>query len=291
MNETFEPRGSSEGKEGIKEAIESAQDILGKENVYGPDAVKAALGFEISADSLPEIPFDSEALEEAAENGEQLMLRTDKFADGTPITMQALWANQEMQGKKSLAVPAEEIQGGAIKYDMEFFTKEELKAQWVLVKVETIPGTNHLSYDAQKAFMEGDFDQLEGDLNDIPKQWVAAGIGQEAHPDLPTIEQLKSTRESMGENVQLPKSIELVYDLLLRQSRGEYPLKDVSVATRSRNQELPAIDEPERPIDVGLGNDDGIHFHWRRNMQFGRPWQTGPDSVPGIPIGYTQRTK
>ena len=137
--------------------------------------------------------------------------------------------------------------------------------------------------------MKKDIDKLREGLEAIPKVWDKIGIPAEARPELPTLEELKQAREQLPPGASIPSAVEVVYDLLLRQARGEYALKDMAVATRSRVQELPDIDEPERPIDIGLNDKDGIHFHWRRSMQFGRPGETKPDAIPGIPIGYIQR--
>lgn len=275
--------------EQLQQNIERARELLGQENVFGIEDVEKTFGVSLDAKEVPPISFSQQELEQARENGEQLILRIEKLPDGQPATLDNLMAHLEKQGKKVFAGDSEEIKKDVAGNDMEFFTREPLQAKWVLVTAKEIDGTQHLSYEAQDAFMKKDVDKLREGLEAIPKVWDEIGIPAEARPELPTLEELQQSREQLPQGASLPSATEVVYDLLLRQARGEYALKDMAVATRSRVQELPDIDEPERPIDIGLNDEDGIHFHWRRSMQFGRPGETKPDAIPGIPIGYIQR--
>lgn len=275
--------------EQLQQNIKRARELLGQESVFGIEDVEKTFGVSLDAKDVPPISFSQQELEQARENGEQLILRIDKLPDGQPATLSNLMAHLEKQGKKVFAGDSEEIKKDVTGNDMEFFTREPLQAKWVLTSTKEIGETRHLSYDAQDAFLKKDVDKLREGLERIPKVWDEIGIPAEARPELPTLEELKQAREQLPQDASLPSAVEVVYDLLLRQARGEYALKDMAVATRSRVQELSDIDEPERPIDIGLNDKDGIHFHWRRSMQFGRPGETKPDSIPGIPIGYIQR--
>ncbi len=275
--------------EQLQQNIERARELLGQENVFGIEDVEKTFGVSLDAKDVPPISFSQQELEQARENGEQLILRIDKLPNGQPATINNLMAHLEKQGKKVFAGDAEEIKKDVAGNDMEFFTREPLQAKWVLASAKEIGGTRHLSYEAQDAFMKKDVDKLRAGLESIPKVWDEIGIPAEAKPELPTLEELQQSRDQLPQGASLPSAAEVVYDLLLRQARGEYALKDMAVATRSRVQELPDIDEPERPIDIGLNDEDGVHFHWRRSIQFGRPGETKPDAIPGIPIGYIQR--
>lgn len=275
--------------EQLQQNIERARELLGQENIFGIEDVEQTFGVSLDAKDVPPISFSQAELEQARENGEQLILRIGKLPDGQPATLDNLTAHLKKQYKKVFAGDPEEIIKDVAGNDMEFFTREPLQTKWVLATAREIGGTRHLSYEAQDAFMKKDVDKLREGLEAIPKVWDEIGIPAEARPELPTLEEVTQEREQLPQGASLPSAAEVVYDLLLRQARGEYALKNMAVATSSRVQELPDIDEPERPIDIGLNDEEGVHFHWRRSMQFGRPGETKPDAIPGIPIGYIQR--
>lgn len=108
---------------------------------------------------------------------------------------------------------------------------------------------------------------------------------------------VERARELLGtESVFGPEEVQAVFGFEL-QAVPSIPYSEQLLAEAKKNgeqlvlrisQALPQIDEPERPIDVGLFGEDGIHFHWRRSMKFGRPGETKHGAVPGIPIGYFQ---
>lgn len=262
--------------------IERARLLIGAKNMLGPKEIEKALGFSVNGKDIPPLLFSEEELKQARIHGEQLVLRIEKLPEGRPLTLKHLTDYLEQRGKKIFAQEP---------FPMDFFTKEKLKAQWVLTKIGEVEGTRHLSYEAQNAFIQENFGQLQESLKKIPKVWDQVGVPQSERPELPPFEKLKKRRATLPAKTALPSAVEVVYDLLLHQTLGNYPLRNMAIATRSRVQKMPEIDEPERPIDVGLNDEKGIHIHWRRRMDFGRPGETKPGAVPGIPIGYLIFTK
>lgn len=249
--------------------------------IIGTDELKQVFG-EGAALVVDKIPFSKKELIEAAEKGAKLIYRMDSLPDGSPMTMQNLdkFADSAMMGDVE----------GAVEYNMEFFTQEPVERGWAITKAVEIPHTNHLSYEAQAALIAKDEKRLEAALNDIPLFWDKVGIPNEVRPALPTLDDLKLVMERLPEGTELPSAVELFYDVYVQYKlNGQDVLSNVATATRSKAQELSAIDEPERPIDIGLTENGKIHFHWRRDMRFGRPGETKPGSVPGIPINYIQR--
>ncbi|MDO8622099.1 MAG: hypothetical protein Q7R80_02615 [bacterium] len=265
-----------------------ARELLGERMVFGPEAVRAAFGIELKPEDVPPIPYSREQLERARESGEVLVLRIDRDAEGRSLTPQCMYELSSARSTPAFSEASGAVQD-AIDLDMEFFTREAPRAGWVLVRAGEMSGTRHLSYDAQAALIRKDGDALRRELERIPQTWDRYGILPEQRPPVPTLEELHAAMTALPDGAELPSAADVVYDFLLRRATtGELLITDMSVATRSRVQELPAIDEPERPIDVGLSDRDGIAFHWRRSMDFGRPGVTKPGAVPGIPIGYIQ---
>jgi len=72
----------------IAEQIETAIEILGKENVFGPKEVEAT--FVVHVREVPEIPFSMEELERAKKLGQMLMLRVESTDDHTPMSLETM---------------------------------------------------------------------------------------------------------------------------------------------------------------------------------------------------------
>lgn len=62
----------------VAEKIKEVQELLGKENVVGPEEIEAT--FDYSLESIPVIPFSREELLRAKELGQQLVLYVDKLS-------------------------------------------------------------------------------------------------------------------------------------------------------------------------------------------------------------------
>ncbi|MDO8598638.1 MAG: hypothetical protein Q7S02_00855, partial [bacterium] len=268
--------------------IEVARELLGERMVFGPEAVRAMFGIELRLENIPPIPYSREELERAKENGEVLVLRIDHDGEGRPLTLDRMEGILRERGGQVFARP-DDVED-ARQFDMEFFTKDIPRVGWVLVRVAEIPETRHLSIEGQQAFMRRDIAALEREVQRLPAIWDREGIPAEVRPSLPSIEDLRAAMARLPEDAELPNAADVVFDDLLRRTRGEVALTDMAVATSSRVQEMLADDgtpQPERPIDVGAPTPEGISFHYRRSMDFGRPL-TNLAKVPGVPIGIIQ---
>ena len=150
--EGFFAEKEKEGLSGeIFEQIKNAKEILGKQDVMGPEEVKKAFGIEINLEDIPKIPFEKAELERAKELDQFLVLRVDKAPDGKPLSMQKI--NEILKGKLtdgSKLLYSGDGKGG-LKYDSwhrdEKFSKEEApKLAWSLVSKEVIPNSTSKNY-------------------------------------------------------------------------------------------------------------------------------------------------
>lgn len=125
-------------------SLEQAEELIGKENFFGPKEIQTAfkLKNEIDPNQIPEIGFTSEELERAKKLNHFLILRIDQTTDGVLLTMEelmALKANKFMNGNKLL-------------YDIgwyknqDFFIKESIKLSWALVTREIVDNTTNKEY-------------------------------------------------------------------------------------------------------------------------------------------------
>ncbi len=254
------------------------------DSFFGADEVGSVFGPERGSNIEP-IPFSQQELQEAAEKGASLIYRIDTMPNGEPVTMENLhtFAPNMLSGDETAA---------AKEYDMEFYTQEEVTSGWTLTREVQVPHTNHLSFEACAALMNKDEGALEEALVATQQAWEDAKFPVEDRPQLPTMDELKIVMEGLVDTADLPAAVDILYDALMnKQVHGKDILEDTSVVTRGKNQALPAIGEPERPIDMGRDADGALKLHWRRSMQWGRPGQLGEGSTPGLPIGYLQRQK
>lgn len=128
----------------LSEQIKNAKEILGKEDVLGPEEVERAFGLKLRAEDVPKIPFGKAELEKARELGQFLVLRVDKAKDGTALSM------KKMQELLSSEFEKEKL--GKIFYSVDwykeekFFTEEPPKLSWALSNKEIIPDSNSKNY-------------------------------------------------------------------------------------------------------------------------------------------------
>lgn len=268
--------------------IEDAREILGERMVFGPEAIRATFGIDFKPEDVPSILYSREQLERAKENGETLVLRINQDGEGRPLTLDRMEGMLRQRDGQVFARSGDVED--ARRFDMEFFTKDIPRAGWVLVRIAEIPETRHLSIEGQQAFMRRDSAALEREIQRLPAIWDREGVPTEVRPQLPTLDGLRAAMARLPEGAELPNIADVVFDHVLRRTRGEVVLADMAVATSSRVQEMLADDgapQPERPIDVGASTPEGISFHYRRSMDFGRPL-TKLAEVPGVPIGVIQ---
>ena len=116
----------------VAEQIQTAIEILGEKNVFGPDEVRETWGVALS--EVPVIPFYAEELENAKELGQILVLRVDKTGSGEAMSMEAMsdmmvekW---NRDGKGDLLNTAS---GWKRWIGEDFFSREAPRAGWSLV--------------------------------------------------------------------------------------------------------------------------------------------------------------
>ena len=106
--------------------IEQAQEILGEENVIGPEDIKKTWGY--IPENIPPIQFSREALERAKKFGLFLELRIKNDKEGNPLTM------KRMNELKSNNLAGGKLFFNAGKHKNEpFFIDDTSELEWVLV--------------------------------------------------------------------------------------------------------------------------------------------------------------
>lgn len=75
-------------KENITKQIETAIELLGEENVFGPKEVEKTWG--VCLKEVPNIPFLVAELEQAGKMEQMLILRVSETADGKPMSLEAM---------------------------------------------------------------------------------------------------------------------------------------------------------------------------------------------------------
>ncbi|PWB38579.1 MAG: hypothetical protein C3F02_02595 [Parcubacteria group bacterium] len=134
-----ESRQESQGKT----SIEQAAEIMGAD-FLGPEVVENVWGVKLETKDIPPIPFSRADLGRAKELNQQLVLRVDKAADGSPLTMQKM--NEYVDPKLAQAGK------GKLLYDIdwykneEFYTTETPEISWALVSKELISGSTNKNY-------------------------------------------------------------------------------------------------------------------------------------------------
>ena len=75
-----------EAKSDIEAQLETAREILGDENVYGPEQIAKVWHVDLDPQDIPPIPFSPHELEKAKELGMMLILRISHDKDHNPLT-------------------------------------------------------------------------------------------------------------------------------------------------------------------------------------------------------------
>lgn len=267
--------------------FESASEILGGDRVFGIDNVREYLGVHLQSKDIPPITYTRVQLEKAKAEGATLVLRVDTFDDGTPLTLENL--TQRFPGSVSGEITGNQEEDSWAA-GSKLLSTETPRREWKLVRTgEFAAGTEHLSFEAQDAFMKKDYEALGKAMDRMTEFWDSLTAGppretiEDAKNKIPSLDELKTLRESLPEGAELPQAIEVVYDFLVSGKRT-LP-NDLEIATQSTVGA--GFGEPvERPVDVGF-TEEGIKVHTRRDMRFGRPNALG-DKKPGIAIGYIQ---
>lgn len=226
-------------------SIDLAVELLGSDNVLGPEAVKKAFGIELRGEAPP-IPFSKAELERAAELGQMLVLRVP-MADGTPLTMEKM--------EQILADQFEKDEKGSVFYDTdwykeeEFFTEETPGFGWALVSREIIPNSDSKNYHEQTARL-AEHVKLSIFDDALPPEWreaidefyeqkdklekLVAEDWQEAAKQLSALKLNKMARHT---------PVEAIYDLMLRfQNDGQRLLENMYTWTNRLSSDGELVD-------------------------------------------------
>jgi len=164
-------KGETELSESVGQtSLEQAETILGRENLYGPAAVKKALGIEIRPNEIPPLNFSPAELERAKELNQFLILRVDKSPLGDPLTMKKIMEIKDNQT----------TDGGKLLYDIDwyknekFFANEPLRLSWALVTKELIPGSTGINYLQQTEKLAGYIKSEAFKNQRLPKEYQEA---------------------------------------------------------------------------------------------------------------------
>ncbi len=152
----------------LKEAIE----VLGIENVFGPQAVENTFGTKIDIKDIPPIPFSKADLEQAKELNQFLVLRVDKAPDGTPLTMEKM--NEIMEPKFKNDGKGKVLFNTDWYKNEPFYTTETPTLRWSLVSKEVLPDSTDKNYIDQTQVI---VDFLRNDLfkdQEVPELFKSA---------------------------------------------------------------------------------------------------------------------
>lgn len=131
--------------ERIKRELETAREILGPENVFGPAEVKVTWGVELA--EVPPIPFSKQELENAKELNQMLILRINQTTTGAPLSLEAMnniiQPQWEARDKGALLFNADSLKRWL---GDDYFTTAAPRAGWALVSKELTAGTINQNY-------------------------------------------------------------------------------------------------------------------------------------------------
>ena len=106
----------------LEHQLETAREVLGKENVYGPDQINHVFNVDLDPQDIPPIPYSTEDLEKAKEMNMILILRISHNKDGNPLTPQRM--NEELQPRMNTEGRGKMLHDTNWYKDEPFFTSE-----------------------------------------------------------------------------------------------------------------------------------------------------------------------
>lgn len=246
-------------EQGGETTFERAEMFMGSD-LLGPDAVRETFGIDVEV--VPAIPFSEDELARAKALGQMLVLRVDRAADSTPLTMQKMEA--------LLSTSLQSTNKGKVLHSTDwyknenFFITETPTAGWALVSKDVIPNSTSKNYHQQtevlaeyvrtKVFRgEPIPTEYEAALTewDTEKDEIAALVDtnwQEAAKRLEALQITQLTRQSPAD---------VLYDGLMRlQARSERLLESTYTWTKRRTA-------GGRLVCVGFADAGGaLVGHW-----------------------------
>lgn len=147
-------------------AWHEAQSILGAA-ALGPDEIAAAFGTQ-AVPSVPPIPFSSADLDSARANGQMLVLRTDRLAADSPLTILALIERFpeafDQRALRSAGYLLKDEWGIALEPGAAIDT---CRVQWALVATAVLPGSCNRPYEEQQSILA----HYANDRGLPPRRW------------------------------------------------------------------------------------------------------------------------
>ena len=132
-------------EEGQEISPDLARNIMEKNEkgrFFGQDEIEKTFGQKI--ENIPPIPFTEHELELARDNGQYLILRSDKLSDGTSLTMENV--NSMLAGKLNIGPDYKILYKVDWYANEDFYKKETPKLSWSLATKESIPNTKSKNY-------------------------------------------------------------------------------------------------------------------------------------------------
>jgi hypothetical protein len=226
---------SGEGETSLERAVE----ILGAENVDGPEIVKHTFDVDIEN---PSVPFSEQALERAAKLGQMLVLRANQDKDGRDLTPETMHEHlSEKWGREDKGKFLFDEDNAANRLG-DTFNKETPEYGWALASKELTPDTTDKNYleqtDTIAAYLQNEVFKDQ----EMPQEYQDAI--KDFNSERPAIEQLMN-QEKYDEattkltNLSITKLTrrsvsETLYDLALHyEHTGEHLLSDNLDWTRS----------------------------------------------------------
>jgi len=200
ISQRFEIEISSE-PEGLP--LETAELILGKEKVFGPEEALLVWGVELQ--EVPEIPFTKEDLEKAKALGMYLILRLEKDKDGNPLTGQRMHELKQAEFKKQ--------NKGKILYDInwykdeEFFRRETPQLAWALTSGGILADSIRKNYIEQTRFLRDSLKQ---------QGWLSEKEERECTDK--RLQEIRKIMEDESDPQCFVKSSELLQKLMINQN-------------------------------------------------------------------------
>ena len=174
--------------------LQEARDILGADNVFGPEAIKTTWDRDLAPHEIPPLPYTREQLEGAKRMNMMLVLHIDRDAQGNPLTGKRM--NEIVQPKLTAAGK------GKLLYDTDryaqepFYTTATSKPEWTLVTRDILPNSTYLDYADQTKLLR---DTLSAQLGLTQAEKDAIAEADDA-----TLARLKQDASSNDESIWKP---------------------------------------------------------------------------------------
>jgi hypothetical protein len=218
------------GTEAESFPIQEARDILGPDNVLGPEAVKATWERDLTAQEIPPIPYSREQLEAGKRMNMMLVLRMDRDKEGKPLTGKHM--NEIIQPKLQAAGK------GKLLHNVDWYAQEPFyetstpTLAWKLVTRDLIEGSKGLNYTDQTKLLR-DTLAAQPDLTRAERDAI-----QEANDA--TLARLKAAASSDDEAIWKPAAQELAALMINQNHRRSFAdvLFDYAMLLQSQDKRL-----------------------------------------------------